>query len=103
LLVVRLTDETVFPVDLDQHLRVSDSWMRSGMREFALLCDADALERALVERRLRALATGTLLFGWADFPDDGLLFEDLLATARGGAVAKPTGRVRTRKLLAAER
>jgi len=103
LLVVRLTDDTVFPADLDQHLRVSDSWMRSGIREFAVLCDADSLERSLVERRLRDLATGTVLFGWAGFPDDGVVFEDLLATARAGAVAKPAGRARPRKLLVAER
>jgi hypothetical protein len=103
LLVVRQTDETVLPADLDQHLRVSDSWMRSATREFALLCDACSLDRVLVERRLRELAAGTLLFGWAGFPDDGLVLEDLLATARRGAVAEPTGRPRSRKLLVAER
>lgn len=103
LVVVRLTDETVFPADLDQHLRVSDSWMRSGTREFAVLCDADSLDRVLVERRLRELVSGTLLFGWAHFPDDGLVLDDLLATARDGAVAKPTRPARPRKLLVAER
>jgi hypothetical protein len=99
LLLVRLTDATVFPADLDQHLRVSDSWMRSGPRELALLCDAGALDRALVEGRLREVVSGTLLFGWAGFPDEGLALEDLMATARGGPVAEPTRRTRPRKLL----
>jgi hypothetical protein len=103
LLVARLTDDAVFPADLGQHLRVSDSWMRSGPREFALLCDAGSLDRALVERRLCELVTGALRFGWAGFPDDGLVLEDLLATARGGAVAEPARRTRPRKLLVAER
>lgn len=102
LLVVRLTGETVFPADLDQHLRVSDSWMRSGIREFALLCDTDSLDRGLVERRVRELVTGAPLFGWAAFPDDGLVLEDLLATARRGAVVPPTSRPRRRKLAVTE-
>ena len=102
LLVVRLADGTVLPADLEQHLRMSDSWTRSGPRELALLCDADSLDRAFVERRLGEVLTGTVLFGWAGFPDDGLVLEDLMAAARRGAVAEPAGRPRSRKQLVAE-
>ena len=76
--------------------------MRSGTSELALLCDAGSLDRALVERRLREVLTGNVLFGWAGFPDDGLVLEDLLAAARRGAVAEPAGRPRSRKQLVAE-
>jgi hypothetical protein len=102
LLVARLIDGTVFPADLEQRLRVSDSWMRSGTRELALLCDEGTLDRALVERRLGELTTGAPLFGWASFPEDGLVLEDLLIAARRATVAKPAGRTRLPKLLVAE-
>lgn len=103
LLVARLTDGTVFPADMDQRMRMSDSWMLTGPCEFALLCDACSLDRALVEGRLRDLTAGSLLCGWAHFPDDGLVVDDLLAVARRGAVAKPASRARLPKLLVAER
>ncbi len=103
LLVARLSDGTAFPADLDRHLRMSDTWMRTGPGELVLVCDATALDRGLVERRLRSLTSGSALFGWADFPADGLVVEDLLAVARRGTPAPRAGRARAPKLLVAER
>lgn len=103
LLVARLSDGAALPADIHERLRVSDSWMRTGPSELALLCDADALDRALVERRLGAVIGGRLLCGWATFPDDGLVVEDLAAIARRRAVAAQAPAAAPSKLLVAER
>ena len=103
LLVARLSDGTVFPADLERRLRMSDTWMRTGSRELVLLCDDCELDRTLVEHRLRDLTAGNVLFGWADFPADGLVVEDLLAVARRGAPTPRAGRATVPQLLVAER
>ncbi len=101
MLVARLSGGSVFPADIEQRMRVSDSWMRTRPDELVLLCDVGSLDRALVERRLRALTTDSLLCGWADFPGDGLLVEDLLAAARRAAVPEASGHARPLRLLGA--
>jgi hypothetical protein len=102
LLVARTADGTALPAAIEQALRVSDSWLRNGPFEIVLLCDAVSLDRALVERRLRDIVSGELLCGWAGFPDDGLVVEDLVASARRDALAKPARRRGRPELLVAE-
>lgn len=92
LVVARSRDGTGFPADLESYLRLSDSWLRERPDELVLLCDGDAVDRAVVERRLHDLTGGSVRCGWAVFPRDGLVLEDLIAFARRAAVEQPADR-----------
>jgi hypothetical protein len=96
LLVARVEDRSDFGSDLEQLLRVRDRSLRTTGGELLLLCDVAAprsrtlpLNRRAVELRLRELADGRLLCGWADFPADGVRLADLVGRARRAAVAIP--------------
>jgi hypothetical protein len=85
------------PADLRARLRLTDSIAvrRSGRAfELAGVFDEHGLDRAGVERRLRALAGGVdVAVGWALFPEDGVTLRVLLDSARAAlpvpAVRRP--------------
>jgi hypothetical protein len=96
LLVARVDDGCDFASDLEQLLRVRARSLRATRRELLLLCDVAPprsstlpLNRRAIELRVRGLAQGRLLCGWADFPADGVSLADLVARARRAAVAIP--------------
>ena len=86
---MRAEGDRVLAVDLERHLRATDSAVRGDPRELLLLCDAPApgdvapsLDRAALERRVRDVAGEHLRCAWAAFPDDGLVLDDLVGSAR---------------------
>ena len=86
LLVARVGDGALPTSQVEQRLRLSDAWMWTSRHELALLCDAQSLDRGGIERRLREATDGSLLCGWAAFPDNGLDLDDLLVSARRSAI-----------------
>lgn len=81
--------------DLLVHLRVTDAArveMTLHGKELVCVLDADGLDRAALERRLKGgCDSGHVRFGWSNFPEDGAALDVLLHQARAG-LPRPSGR-----------
>lgn len=71
-------------------VRAADSLMLDGSGttpELVVVADADRLDRAAMETRLREHAGPGVQIAWAAFPEDGYVLADVVAAARRRAEA----------------